>query len=85
MVAFVDADNAASLKAVERAGFRPCSIRTRRQFAFGTFRTVRFEPRAGAVGRGARATPRDEGYGAHPGDGIQSEVDAREAEPPDAD
>lgn len=85
LVAFVDADNAASLKAVERACFRPCSIRTRRQFAFGTFRTVRFEPRAGAVGRGARATPRDEGYGAHPGDGIQSEVDAREAEPPDAD
>jgi len=84
LVAFVDADNAASLKAVERAGLTPCSVRTRRQVAFGTFRTVRFEAYAGAVGRRACPTSRGEGDGAHAGDGIPSQVDARKAGPPGA-
>lgn len=81
LVAFVDADNAASLKAVQRAGFTPCSIRTRRQFAFGTFRTVRFDPNAGPVRRGGGTTPRDDGAGA--GDGIPSNGGARKAGSPD--
>jgi len=43
LLAFVDADNHASLKGVERAGLTPWSIRTKRQFGFGLFRTVRFD------------------------------------------
>ncbi|MEE7492103.1 MULTISPECIES: GNAT family protein [Methylobacterium] len=85
LVAFVDADNAASLKAVERAGLTPCSIRTRRQFAFGTFRTVRFEPNTGTVGRWARPAARDVSDRAPVKDGISSEGDARKAGPPGAD
>lgn len=49
VLAFVDADNIASLKAVERAGLAPWSVRTRRQFGFGIVRTVRFEPIAAAA------------------------------------
>ena len=85
LVAFVDADNAASLKAIERAGLKPCSIRTRRQFAFGTFQTVRFEPNTGTVGRWARLAARDVGDRVPVEDGIALEWDARKAEPPGAD
>lgn len=54
LLAFVDMDNLASLKGVERAGLTPWSIRTRRQFGFGLLRTVRFAPIAATAGSGVR-------------------------------
>lgn len=57
VLAFVDADNIASLKAVERAGLAPWSVRTRRQFGFGIVRTVRFEPIAAVAASGALPLP----------------------------
>jgi GNAT superfamily N-acetyltransferase len=44
VVAFVDEDNVASLKGAFRAGFRPYTVRVRRQYAFGLIRTARFSP-----------------------------------------
>lgn len=43
VVAFVDEDNIASLKGTCKAGFRPYTIRVRRQYAFGLARTARFD------------------------------------------
>jgi len=43
-VALVDRRNAASLRGAQRAGFLAWQVETRRQFGFGLFRRVRYEP-----------------------------------------
>ncbi|KOX47863.1 GCN5 family acetyltransferase [Streptomyces purpurogeneiscleroticus] len=63
LVAYVDADNRASLKGVERAGFTPWSIRTRRQFGFGLLRTVRFDRIAGGALPDVHSVPGGVGAG----------------------
>lgn len=61
LLAFVDADNLASRRGVERAGLTPWSIRTRRQFGFGLLRTVRFD--RFAAGADIRSVPKGAGTG----------------------
>ncbi len=72
LLAFVDEDNAASLKAAERAGLTPWSIRTRRQFGFGIVRTVRFERIAAAASSGSHPAPKNAAGRALTRDGTPS-------------
>lgn len=72
LVAFVDADNHASLKGVERAGLTPWSIRTKRQFGFGLFRTVRFDPVAAPAAPGVLPAPEGGTAGVGDRDGAGS-------------
>ena len=44
VAAFIDRDNVASLRGVQRAGLTPWQVETRRQYGFGLLRTVRFAP-----------------------------------------
>jgi hypothetical protein len=81
LLAFVDADNFASLKAVERAGFTRWSVRTRQQFGFGIVRTVRFEPISTAAGAAALPLPHATGRQACPGEGVPLPEDARRSGP----
>lgn len=43
VITFVDQDNVASLKGCQRSGFSAHLIRRQREYAFGLFRTLRFE------------------------------------------
>jgi hypothetical protein len=63
LVAYVDADNRASLNGVERAGLTPWSTRTRRQFGFGLLRTVRFDRIAAGTLPDVHSVPRGVGAG----------------------
>lgn len=85
LLAFVDADNPASLKAVRRAGLTPFSIRTRRQFGFGIVRTVRFESISVTVGSEPGRAPRSTGSPAIARTEASSMEDARRSEAPGAD
>lgn len=81
LLAFVDADNIASLKAVERAGLAPWSVRTRRQFGFGIIRTVRFETIRATAASDALPLPHATDRRAPAGEGVPLPKDDRRPGP----